>query len=118
MITAGNSSQISDGSAALLITTSEKAEALGLNPLARVHTAVARRGRSGDHADRADPGDPEGAQAVGPALDDIGVFEVNEAFAPVPLAWLADFGADPEAEPQRRRDRAGPPARRLRCAAS
>ena len=43
----------------------------------------------------------------GLAIDDIGAFEVNEAFAPVPLAWLAELGADPSApQPARRRDRA------------
>ena len=57
------------------------------------HRDAGRR-RPGDHADRADPGHPEGAEAVGPAVDEIGVFEVNEAFAPVPLAWLKDIGAD------------------------
>ena len=43
------------------------------------------------------------------------MYEVNEAFAPVPLAWLAETGADPDAaQPARRRDRPRPPARRLR----
>ena len=52
---------------------------------------------------------------AGLTLDDIGVYEVNEAFAPVPLAWLAETGADPDpAQPARRRDRPRAPARRLR----
>ena len=57
----------------------------------------ARRRRPGDHADRADAGDAEGAGRSGLSIGDIGAFEVNEAFAPVPLAWLADVGADPKA---------------------
>ena len=98
MITAANSSQISDGSAALLITTSEKAAELGLTPIARIHTAVAGRRRPDAHADRADPGHREGArQQSGLTIDEIGAFEVNEAFASVPLAWLTDIGADEKA---------------------
>ncbi|MFF2508150.1 thiolase family protein [Streptomyces sp. NPDC058067] len=93
LIHAGNSSQISDGAGALLITSSEHSRARGLTPVARVHTAVL----AGD-----DPvimlTAPINATAKalaksGLGIDDIGVFEVNEAFAPVPLAWLAETGA-------------------------
>jgi acetyl-CoA acyltransferase len=94
-ITAGNSSQISDGAAALLITTSEKAAELGLTPIARVHTAVV----TGDDPIIMLTGPiPATALALkrsGLSISDIGVFEVNEAFAPVPLAWLEETGADP-----------------------
>jgi acetyl-CoA acyltransferase len=94
-ITAGNSSQISDGAAAVLITTSEKAAELGLTPLVRVHTAVV----TGDDPIIMLTGPiPATAKALarsGLSIDDIGVFEVNEAFASVPLAWLAETGADP-----------------------
>jgi acetyl-CoA acyltransferase len=93
-ITAGNSSQISDGAAALLITTSEKAAELGLTPIARIHTAVV----TGDDPIIMLTGPiPATALALkrsGLAIGDIGVFEVNEAFAPVPLAWLVETGAD------------------------
>ena len=91
VITAGNSSQISDGAAALLMTTSERAAQLGLRPLARIHTAVLA-------AD--DPVIMLTAPLLatrkilarsGLRLDEIGAFEVNEAFASVPLAWLADI---------------------------
>jgi acetyl-CoA acyltransferase len=94
-ITAGNSSQISDGAAALLITTSEKAAELGLAPVARIHTAVV----TGDDPIIMLTGPiPATALALkrsGLKISDIGAFEVNEAFAPVPLAWLAETGADP-----------------------
>jgi acetyl-CoA acyltransferase len=94
-ITAANSSQISDGAAALLITTSEKAAELGLTPLVRIHTAVV----TGDDPVIMLTGPiPATAMALkrsGLSIEDIGVFEVNEAFAPVPLAWLAETGADP-----------------------
>ena len=63
VVTAANSSQITDGSAALLIMSEEKAKELGLTPRARFHTfALAGRG-PGDDAHRPDPGDHEGARA-------------------------------------------------------
>lgn len=94
MIHAGNSSQISDGAAALLVTTAEKARELGMTPLVR-YTAGAVIG--------ADPvlmltGPIPATEKVlrraGLGIGDIGAFEVNEAFAPVPMAWLAETGAE------------------------
>ncbi|HZM80320.1 MAG TPA: acetyl-CoA C-acyltransferase [Candidatus Limnocylindrales bacterium] len=95
VVTAGSASQISDGAAAVAVTTSEWARAHGLKPLARLHTCVV-------------VGDDPVAMLLGPipatakalaraglSIDDIGVFEVNEAFAPVPLVWLKETGADP-----------------------
>jgi len=94
VITAGNASQISDGAAALLVTTSERARELGLTPLVRVHTAVL----AGDDPVMMLAGPiPATAKALaksGLKIDEIGAFEVNEAFASVPLAWLAETGAD------------------------
>jgi acetyl-CoA acyltransferase len=96
VIHAGNSSQISDGAAALLVTTSDIAVELGLTPLVR-YVAGAVTG--------ADPvlmltGPIPATEKVfakaGVSISDVGVFEVNEAFAPVPLAWLAETGADPD----------------------
>ena len=96
VVTAGNASQISDGAAALLIMTSARAAELGLAPIARIHT-VAMAG--------VDPiimltGPIPATQRVlkkaGLSIDDIGAFEVNEAFASVLGAWYADTGADPE----------------------
>ncbi|MBL7502465.1 thiolase family protein [Frankia sp. CNm7] len=97
VITAGNSSQISDGSAALLITTSEKAAELGLTPLARIHTAVLAGSDPVIMLTAPIPATQKVLARSGLKLDDIGAFEVNEAFAPVPLAWLADIGADAKA---------------------
>ena len=94
VIHAGNSSQISDGAAALLVMTAENALQLGLTPLVR-YVAGAVTG--------ADPvlmltGPIPATQKVlrkaGVGIDEVGVFEINEAFAPVPLAWLAETGAD------------------------
>ncbi|WP_045877868.1 thiolase family protein [Pseudofrankia sp. DC12] len=97
VITAANSSQISDGSAALLITTSEKAAELGLTPLARIHTAVLAGSDPVMMLTAPIPATQKVLARSGLKLDDIGAFEVNEAFAPVPLAWLADIGADAKA---------------------
>jgi acetyl-CoA acyltransferase len=97
VITAGNSSQISDGSAALLMTTSQKARELGLRPIARVHTAVLAGTDPVIMLTGPIPATAKALQRSGLTLDQIGAFEVNEAFAPVPLAWLAEFDADPKA---------------------
>jgi acetyl-CoA acyltransferase len=97
VITAGNASQISDGAAALLMTTSEKARELGLTPIARVHTAVLAGADPVIMLTAPIPATQKALARSGLSIDDIGVFEVNEAFAPVPLAWLAELGADPKA---------------------
>jgi acetyl-CoA acyltransferase len=97
VITAGNSSQISDGSAALLMTTTEKATELGLTPIARVHTAVLAGADPVIMLTAPIPATQKALVRGGLSIDEIGVFEVNEAFAPVPLAWLAELGADAKA---------------------
>ncbi len=94
VITAGNSSQISDGSAALLITTSETAHQLGLRPMARVHTAVVTAAAPMPMLTAPIPATQRALAKSGLRIDEIGAFEVNEAFASVPLAWLHDVGAD------------------------
>ncbi len=95
VITAGNSSQISDGASAVLVTSSERAAELGLTPLARVHTAVVVGDDPIVMLTGPIPATAKALSRSGLSLADIGVFEVNEAFAPVPLAWLAETGADP-----------------------
>jgi acetyl-CoA acyltransferase len=95
VITAGSASQISDGAAALAITTSEWAAGAGLTPLARVHTAVVAANDPVIMLTAPIPATEKALRRSGLTLDDIGVYEVNEAFAPVPLAWLAETGADP-----------------------
>ncbi len=94
VIHAGNSSQISDGSAALLFMSAEKAKELGLNPIAKVHTAVLAGADPVIMLTAPIPATQKALKRSGLSLEDIGVFEVNEAFAPVPLAWLKDIGAD------------------------
>jgi acetyl-CoA acyltransferase len=94
VIHAGNASQISDGSAALLFMSAEKAKSLGLKPLAKVHTAVLAGADPVIMLTAPIPATQKALKRSGLQLADIGVFEVNEAFAPVPLAWLKDIGAD------------------------
>ncbi|MCW2637342.1 MAG: putative acetyl-CoA acetyltransferase with thiolase domain [Blastococcus sp.] len=94
VISAGNASQISDGSAALLVTTSEKARELGLRPLVRIHTTVMAGDDPVIMLTAPIPATRKVLARSGLAIGDIGVYEVNEAFAPVPMAWLADLGAD------------------------
>src|SRR5215218_5070872 len=95
VISAGNASQISDGSAALLVTTSEKARELGLRPVVRIHTTVMAEDDPVIMLTAPIPATRKALKRSGLSIDDIGVYEVNEAFAPVPLAWLAETGADP-----------------------
>jgi acetyl-CoA acyltransferase len=95
VVTAGSASQISDGAAALAVTTSEVAASRGLRPLARVHTAVVAADDPVIMLTAPMPATAKALRRSGLALSDIGVYEVNEAFAPVPLAWLAETGADP-----------------------
>ncbi|WP_422745434.1 thiolase family protein [Mycobacterium sp. WMMD1722] len=94
VIHAGNSSQISDGSAALLFMSAEKARELGLKPLAKVHTAVLAGADPVIMLTAPIPATQKALKRSGLSIDQIGAFEVNEAFAPVPMAWLKDIGAD------------------------
>ena len=94
VIHAGNSSQISDGSGALLFMSAEKAKSLGLKPLAKVHTAVLAGADPVMMLSAPIPATQKALARSGLKLSDIGVFEVNEAFAPVPMAWLKEIGAD------------------------
>lgn len=92
-ITAGNASQISDGSAALLITTSELAAKRGWRPLARIHTAVVAGTDPVTMLKGPIPATRKALDRAGLTIGDIGAFEINEAFAPVSLAWQRETGA-------------------------
>lgn len=95
VVTAGNASQISDGSAALLMMTGESAAAAGLKPIARIHTAVVVGCEPMPMLTGPIPATIKALQRSGLSLSDIGVFEVNEAFASVVLAWTQELGVDP-----------------------
>jgi acetyl-CoA acyltransferase len=96
VITAGSSSQISDGSAALLLTTSERAAALGLRPLVRVHSAALAGADPTIMLTAPIPATEKVLRSSGLSIKEIGAVEINEAFAPVVLAWLAETGFSPD----------------------
>lgn len=94
-ITAGSSSPLSDGASAALIMSEQRAASLGLTPRARFHSFAV----TGSDPLLMLTGVVPATQAVldraGLGIDDIDSYEVNEAFAPVPLIWLHETGADP-----------------------
>ncbi|MDQ0256929.1 acetyl-CoA acetyltransferase family protein [Evansella vedderi] len=95
VITAGNSSQISDGAAAILLMSREKAEELGLKPRFRI---VARSVVGSDPTLMLTgpiPATKKVLEKAGLTLDDMNLYEVNEAFASVPLVWQKELNADP-----------------------
>ncbi|WP_029109981.1 thiolase family protein [Mycobacterium sp. URHD0025] len=94
VIHAGNSSQISDGAAALLVMTAESAVTMGLSPIARYRAGAVTGADPVLMLTGPIPATEKVLHKAGVRLDEVGVFEVNEAFAPVPLAWLAETGAD------------------------
>ena len=94
IVTAGNSSQISDGAAALLVTTSELAHTLGLRPLVRVHTAVLAGADPITMLTAPIPATQKALAKSGLRIDEIGAIESNEAFATVVLAWQAELQPD------------------------
>jgi len=94
VIHAGNSSQISDGAAALLVMTAENAVQLGLTPLVRYRAGAVTGADPVLMLTGPIPATEKVLHKSGVGIDEIGVFEVNEAYAPVPLAWLAETGAD------------------------
>lgn len=95
-LTAGNSSQISDGAAALLLMSSAKAASLGLKPRARIRAMTT----VGSDPTLMLTGPIAATRRVlaqaGLTLDDIDLFEINEAFAPVPLVWMKEMGVSAE----------------------
>jgi acetyl-CoA acyltransferase len=96
VIHAGNSSQISDGAAALLVTTPPVALELGLTPLVHYRAGAVTGADPVLMLTGPIPATEKVLRKAGVQLSQVGVFEVNEAFAPVPLAWLAETGADPD----------------------
>jgi len=94
-ITAGNSSPLTDGASAVLIMSEEKAVALGLTPRARFHSFAVTGSDPIEMLMGVVPATTKVLDRAGLSIGDIDTFEVNEAFACVPLAWQAETGADP-----------------------
>ena len=95
VIHAGNASQISDGASAVLVMSEEAAAKYGCTPIARVHTATLAGDDPVIMLTAPIPATAKALAKSGLSIDDLGVYEVNEAFASVPMAWLAETGADP-----------------------
>jgi acetyl-CoA acyltransferase len=95
-VTAGNSSQITDGASALLIMSEDKAKQLGLTPRARFHTFALAGVDPVTMLTGPIPSTQKALEKSGLSIDDIDLFEVNEAFASVVLAWLKELKADPD----------------------
>jgi acetyl-CoA acetyltransferase family protein len=94
-VTAGNSSQITDGAAALLIMSEQRAKDLGLRPMARVHSFSLASADPIEMLTGPIPATEKILSRSGLSVADLDHVEVNEAFAPVPLAWIHRFDADP-----------------------
>ena len=93
-VTAGNSSQINDGAAALLLMSGERARALGLTPMARLHSFAVAADDPVMMLTAVIPATSKVLGKAGLSVTDIDLFEVNEAFASVVLAWQRETGAD------------------------
>ena len=95
-ITAASSSQICDGASGVMIVNEKGLKALGVEPLARVHHMTVVGGDPVIMLEAPLPGTEKALKKAGMKIDDIDLYEVNEAFASVPAAWLQVLGADPE----------------------
>ena len=95
VITAATSSQICDGAAGVLIVSERGLKALGVAPLARIHHMTVTGGDPVIMLEEPLFGTDKALKRCGMSIDEIDLYEVNEAFAPVPMAWLRHTKADP-----------------------
>jgi acetyl-CoA C-acetyltransferase len=95
LLTAATSSQVSDGSSGVLVCNEQGLKLLGLDPLARVHYMGVRGGDPVVMLDAPLEATKHFLRRAGMRIGDIDLYEVNEAFAPIPLAWLTALDADP-----------------------
>jgi acetyl-CoA C-acetyltransferase len=96
VISAANASQICDGASGALVANERALKQHGLKPLARIHHMTVTAGDPVIMLEEPIPATRRALSKVGLKLADIDLYEVNEAFAPVPLAWLRELGADPD----------------------
>jgi len=96
VLTAAVASQISDGAAALLIASQDAVDRFGLAPRARIHHISVRGADPVMMLTAPIPATQHALKRTGLSIDDIDTVEINEAFAPVVLAWLTELGADPD----------------------
>ena len=95
VITAGNASQICDGASGVLIANERAVKAHGLNPLARIDHLTVSAGDPVIMLEEPIPATRRALERSGRSMGDLDLYEVNEAFASVPLAWLQQLNADP-----------------------
>ena len=95
-ITAASSSQICDGSSAVLVVSERALKEYGLTPIARIHNLTVTAGDPVIMLEEPLFATDRALERAGMKISDIDLFEVNEAFAPVPLAWLKHTGGDPD----------------------
>ncbi|MDT5279719.1 MAG: acetyl-CoA C-acetyltransferase [Mycobacterium sp.] len=96
VLTAAVASQISDGAAALLVASQNAVDRFGLTPRARIHHMSVRGADPVMMLTAPIPATQHALKRAGMSIEDIDVVEINEAFAPVVLAWLIELGADPD----------------------
>jgi acetyl-CoA C-acetyltransferase len=96
VISAASASQICDGSAAVMVVSERALKEHGLTPLARIHQLTVTAGDPVIMLEEPLFATDKALRRAGMTIADIDLYEVNEAFAPVPLAWLEHVGADPE----------------------
>ena len=95
-LTAASSSQICDGASGVMVVNEKGLKALGVKPLARIHHMTVIGGDPVIMLEAPLPATHRALEKAGMTIDDIDLYEVNEAFASVPVAWLKDVGADPD----------------------
>jgi len=95
VITAGNASQVCDGASGVLVVSERALKEHGLTPLARIDNLTVTAGDPVIMLEEPIPATRRALERSGRKLDEIDLYEVNEAFAPVPLAWLKEVGGDP-----------------------
>jgi acetyl-CoA C-acetyltransferase len=96
VMSAANASQICDGSSAVMVVSEQALKDHGLTPLARIHNLTVTAGDPVVMLEEPLFASEKALKRAGLSINDIDLYEVNEAFAPVPVAWLKYLGADPE----------------------
>jgi acetyl-CoA C-acetyltransferase len=96
VITAANASQVCDGASGVLIVNEAALKAHNLTPLARIHHMAVTGGDPVIMLEEPIPATERALKRAGMSIGDIDLYEVNEAFSPVPLAWLQVTGGDPD----------------------
>ncbi len=96
ILSAANASQICDGASAVMVVSEAALKLHGLVPLARIHNLTVTAGDPVVMLEEPIAATRRALRRAGLTIEDIDLYEVNEAFAPIPLAWLREIGADPE----------------------